>query len=131
MQNTEKSGKKCKIKGQFSVICAIGQMCRRRETLDWQNHEGKKCTNKTTGNIGDNGFCIEFKYPTNNYQVSQAQKEMKRKYKMNNYKFVLSNDYDKIFFELNTYMANIRIKCKFWKKILELKYNKITSYRIS
>ena len=29
------------------------------------------------------GYCIEFKSSTNNYQVSQAQKEMKHRYKEN------------------------------------------------
>ena len=39
---------------------------------------------------------IEFKSPTNNYYVSEAQKEMKKKYLNNGYVFVLSNDYDRI-----------------------------------
>ena len=42
------------------------------------------------------GLCIEFKSPTNNYHVSAAQKEMKKKYVNNGYAFVLSNDYDRI-----------------------------------
>ena len=42
------------------------------------------------------GCSIEFKSPTNNYQVSQAQKEMKHRYKENGYYFLLSNDYDLI-----------------------------------
>ena len=37
------------------------------------------------------GRFIEFKSPTNNYQVSQAQKEMKHRYKENGYYFLLSN----------------------------------------
>ena len=38
---------------QFGMIGAIGKMCRRRETRDWQNHEGKKDkNNSTTVNIG-------------------------------------------------------------------------------
>ena len=36
------------------------------------------------------GFCIRFKSPTNNYQVSEAQLEMKGKYKENGYKFIIS-----------------------------------------
>ena len=42
------------------------------------------------------GLCIEFKSPTNNYHVSQAQLEMKKKYVNNGYAFILSNYYDKI-----------------------------------
>ena len=40
--------------------------------------------------------CIEFKSPSNNYQISEAQKEMKKRYKENGYYFILSNDYDLI-----------------------------------
>lgn len=36
------------------------------------------------------GFRIRFKSPTNNYQVSGAQLEMKGKYKENGYKFIIS-----------------------------------------
>ena len=43
-----------------------------------------------------NGLCIEFKSPTNIYQISDAQREMKERYKENCYKFFLSNDYDYI-----------------------------------
>ena len=42
------------------------------------------------------GLCIEFKSPTNNYHVSEAQKDMKKKYVNNGYAFVLSNDYDRM-----------------------------------
>ena len=42
------------------------------------------------------GLCIEFKSPTNNYEVSESQLKMKEKYSQNNYAFILSNDYDKI-----------------------------------
>ena len=38
------------------------------------------------------GLCIEFKSPTGNYYVSEAQKEMKKKYLDNGYAFILSND---------------------------------------
>ena len=41
-----------------------------------------------------NGLCIEFKSPTNYYEVSDSQKEMKERYQRNCYKFILSNDYD-------------------------------------
>ncbi|CAH3140273.1 unnamed protein product, partial [Porites evermanni] len=50
------------------------------------------------------GLCIEFKSPTNNYHVSKAQKEMKKKYVNNGYAFVLSNDYDKISKNIHEYM---------------------------
>ena len=42
------------------------------------------------------GLCMEFKSPTNNYEVSESQLKMKDKYKKNNYVFILSNDYDSI-----------------------------------
>ena len=39
------------------------------------------------------GLCTEFKIPTNNYQISEAQREMKRRYHQNNNRFLISNDY--------------------------------------
>ena len=59
------------------------------------------------------GCCIEFKSLTNNYQVSEAQKQMKKRYKENNYYFVLSNDYDQIIQCVNKYMKGIRVPCKY------------------
>ena len=58
------------------------------------------------------GCCTEFKSPTNNYQVSQARKEMKHRYKENGYYFLLSNDYDLITKYLHEYMQGIRVPCK-------------------
>ena len=62
------------------------------------------------------GLCIEFKSPTNNYHVSEAQKEMKKKYVNNGYAFVLSNDYDKISKNIHEYMKGIRVPCKYCVK---------------
>ena len=59
------------------------------------------------------GLCIEFKSPTNNYHVSEAQKEMKKKYVNNSYAFILSNDYDRICMNIHDYMKGIRIPCKY------------------
>ena len=59
------------------------------------------------------GLCIEFKSPTNNYNVSEAQLKMKEKYRDNDYAFILSNDYDKISKNIHKYMAGVRIPCKY------------------
>ena len=75
------------------------------------------------------GLCIEFKSPSNKYQISDAQKQMKERYKENCYKFILSNDYDDICIQLHKYMAGVRIPCKYCtkaflnKEILEKHYN--------
>ena len=58
------------------------------------------------------GLCIEFKSPTNNYHVSEAQKEMK-KYVNNGYAFILSNDYDRICMNIHDYMKGVRVPCKY------------------
>ena len=63
-----------------------------------------------------NGLYIEFKSPTNNYQISDAQKQMKERYKENCYKFFLTNDYDDICMQLHNYMAGVRIPCKYCTK---------------
>ena len=57
------------------------------------------------------GLGIEFKSPTGNYYVSEAQKEMKKKYVNNGYAFILSNDYDKISQKIHEYMEGIRVPC--------------------
>ena len=59
------------------------------------------------------GLGIEFKSPTGNYYVSEAQKEMKKKYVNNGYAFILSNDYDKISKNIHEYMKGIRVPCKY------------------
>ena len=62
------------------------------------------------------GLCIEFKSPTNNYEVSESQIKMKEKYRNNDYAFILSNDYDKISKNIHKYMAGVRITCKYCPK---------------
>ena len=54
------------------------------------------------------GCCIEFKSPTNNYQISEAQKKMKKLYRANGYYFLKSNDYDCITKNINDYMEGVR-----------------------
>ena len=66
--------------------------------------------------IGYKGLCIEFKSPTNNYEVSESQIKMKEKYRNNDYAFILSNDYDKISKNIHKYMAGVRIPCKYCPK---------------
>ena len=78
-----------------------------------------------------NGLCIEFKSPTNYYEVSDSQKEMKERYQRNCYKFILSNDYDYICKRLHKYMDGVRIPCKYCtraftnKEKLEIHYKVI------
>ena len=62
------------------------------------------------------GLCIEFKSPTNNYCVSEAQLKMKKKYKDNGYAFLLNNDYDSISKNIHKYMAGVRIRCEYCPK---------------
>ena len=59
------------------------------------------------------GLGIEFKSPTGNYYVSEAQKEMKKKHVNNGYAFILSNDYDKISKNIHEYMKGIRVPSKY------------------
>ena len=62
------------------------------------------------------GLCIEFKSPTNNYEVSESQLKMKAQYSQNNYAFILSNDYDKISKLIHKYFAGVRIPCEYCSK---------------
>ena len=59
------------------------------------------------------GLCIEFKSPTNNYHLSEGQKEMKKKYVNNGYAFIICNDYDKISKNIHEYMKGVRVPCKY------------------
>ena len=77
-----------------------------------------------------NGLCIEFKSPTNNYQISHAQREMKKRYKENCYQFILSNDYDHICKEVHSCMVGIRVPCKYCNKAFLNKETRKTHYKI-
>ena len=76
------------------------------------------------------GLCIEFKSPTNNYEVSESQLKMKEKYKKNNYDFILSNDYDSISKKIHKYMVGVRIPCKFCPKAFCSSKTLATHYKI-
>ena len=62
------------------------------------------------------GLCIEFKSPTNNYNISEAQLKTKEKYRNNDYAFILSNDYYKISKNIHKYMAGVRIPYKYFTR---------------
>ena len=76
------------------------------------------------------GLCIEFKSPTNNYEVSESQLKMKEKYKKNNYAFILSNDYDKICKKIHKYMTGVRIPCEYCPKVFCSSKTLSTHYRV-
>ena len=63
-----------------------------------------------------NGLCIEFKTPVCNGVLSEAQKTLLEQYRDNGYKTLVSNDYDVIIREINDYLKNVRIKCKYCKR---------------
>ena len=77
-----------------------------------------------------NGLCIEFKSPTNNYEVSESQLKMKEKYKKNSYVFILSNDYDSISKKIHKYMAGVRIPCEYCPKAFCSKKTLSSHYKI-
>ena len=76
------------------------------------------------------GLCIEFKSPTNNYCVSEAQLKMKDKYCDNEYAFILSNDYDKISKLIHKYMSGVRISCKYCTKAFRKKKTINNHYKV-
>lgn len=53
-----------------------------------------------------NGPCIEFKSLTNNYKISEAHLEMKKRYKQNGYRFLISNYYVEIIAYLNKHVGS-------------------------
>ena len=58
------------------------------------------------------GFAIEFKTPTGYGKLSKEQEMMLQEYENNNYKILVSNDYDEIIKEIILYFQGVRIKCK-------------------
>ena len=58
------------------------------------------------------GFAIEFKTPTGYGKLSKEQEMMLQEYENNNYKILVSNDYDEIITEIILYFQGVRIKCK-------------------
>ena len=76
------------------------------------------------------GLCIEFKSPTNNYNISEDQLKMKKKYRDNNYAFILSNDYDKISKLIHKYMADVRIPCEYCIKKFTNKEKLYIHYKV-
>ena len=51
-----------------------------------------------------NSLCIEFKSPTGNYEISDKQLHMKSLYEKNKCKYLMSNCYDDIIFEIIKHM---------------------------
>ena len=58
------------------------------------------------------GFGIEFKTPTGYGKLSKEQEMMLQEYENNNYKILVSNDYDEIIKEIILYFQGVRIKSK-------------------
>ena len=75
------------------------------------------------------GLCIEYKSPANIYRVSEAQKEMKKRYVDNGYAFILSNNYDKISKAIHEYMRCVRVLCKYREKLFLTKETWNTHYK--
>ena len=76
------------------------------------------------------GLGIEFKSPTNNYNVSEKQKDMKKRYRDNGYALMLSNDYDRICKNIHDYMKGVRVPCKYCIKQFLNKDTLTTHYRV-
>ena len=51
-----------------------------------------------------NSLCIEFKSPTGSYNVSEKQLHMKKMYETNKCKYLMSNSYDDVIFEVIKHM---------------------------
>lgn len=56
-----------------------------------------------------NGSCIDLKNPNNLYQLSHAQKAMKKRYRNEGFKFLFLSDYDLAIWHINDYMGGLRI----------------------
>ena len=57
------------------------------------------------------GFVIEFKSPSGYRKLSDEQQIMLQEYKNNNFKVLVSNDYDEILEDIIHHFDGVRIKC--------------------
>ena len=62
------------------------------------------------------GFCLEFKTPKGNGVTSEAQKELLRRYELNGFKTLVSEDYDVIIRALIDYCQGLRVPCPYCTK---------------
>jgi len=62
------------------------------------------------------GIAIEMKSPTGKGRLSDNQKTYLQQLELNNWKCLVSNDYDEILVELINYFKNVRTICKFCKR---------------
>ena len=66
-----------------------------------------------------NGSCIDFKNPNNLYQLSDAQKAMKKRYRNEGFKFLILSDYDLAIWHINDYIISILLPMIRIKRIAE------------
>ena len=59
-----------------------------------------------------NGFAIEFKSPNGKGVISEKQADMKVQYEANNFKTLISNNYDEVITEIIDFMRDTRVKCQ-------------------
>ena len=80
------------------------------------------------------GYAIEFKTPSGNGIISEAQQLMKTTYENNNFKTLISNSYDEIVISIIEYMRETRVKCNHcnckFKSIKTLKNHQKGFHRI-
>ena len=58
-----------------------------------------------------NGFCVEFKTPKGKGVLSESQDAWLRNLHINGWKVLVSNDYDTIIKEINSYFEKVRLAC--------------------
>jgi hypothetical protein len=63
-----------------------------------------------------NGLCVEFKSPSGKGVVSEKQNNYLNALENNNYKTLISNDYDEIIVQIMKYSQGIRYLCKYCKR---------------
>ena len=65
------------------------------------------------------GFCIEFKTPKGKGTLSEAQSAQIENYKNNNYKTLVSSDYDEIIWHIIEYCRGIRVGCQYCRRLFK------------
>ena len=76
-----------------------------------------------------NGLCIEFKSPTGKGVVSEKQNNYLNALENNNYKTLISNDYDEILVSIMKYSQGIRYLCRYCNKKITKSHTRHKHYQ--
>ena len=105
------------------VVAGLGEMQstsgRRIESYRKDFQKGQPDIIIQNLHINYSGLCIELKTPKGGGRLSDSQSSTLKSYEDNNYKCLISNDYDHIITSIIEYMRGISVKCKYCSRMFK------------